>query len=62
MEADSQCPESEVDALNAKARSHFEEAEKEGRAQDAFQAGSRATHTTAAYDLISSCPEEVSKL
>ncbi|ORY25460.1 hypothetical protein BCR39DRAFT_287932 [Naematelia encephala] len=56
-------PEDEVDRLNAKAVSHFERAEKEGRAQDSFyKNGGRATHTTAAYDLIGSCPEEVTKI
>jgi len=53
----------EVDALNAKAVAHFERCEQEGRAQDSFyKNGGRATHTTAAYDLVGSCPEEVSNI
>lgn len=59
----SQIPLDEVDALNAKAKVHFERTEAEGRAADSFyKSGGRASNTTAAYDLLGSCPEEVSKL
>ncbi|WVQ80080.1 hypothetical protein IAT38_002181 [Cryptococcus sp. DSM 104549] len=57
------CPEEEVDALNAKANVHFERCEAEGRAIDSFHGNKgRATHTTAAYGLMGSCPEECSKI
>ncbi|KAK8866201.1 hypothetical protein IAR55_001352 [Kwoniella newhampshirensis] len=57
------CPEEEVDALNAKAKIHFERCEAEGRAADSFHGSKgRATHTTAAYGLLGSAPEELCKI
>nr|XP_031858187.1 uncharacterized protein CI109_006429 [Kwoniella shandongensis]KAA5525259.1 hypothetical protein CI109_006429 [Kwoniella shandongensis] len=56
------CSEDEVDQWNAKAEHHFAKAENAGRDKDSFFKGFRASHTTAAYDLIGSCPEEVSKI
>ncbi|ORY25467.1 hypothetical protein BCR39DRAFT_590166 [Naematelia encephala] len=52
------CTDEEVDALNAKANVHFERTEKEGRGEDSFFKNFRASHTTAAYDLIGAAPEE----
>jgi hypothetical protein len=54
----------EIEALNAKAKQHFDRTESEGREHDNYNKNKnfRPKGTTGAYGLFSAAPEELSKL